>query len=59
VSLLKEARDVGIPIAYTRHVYVDDKSNFGLFNVKLPTNNLLTIGSRNVEIVPELAPIFW
>lgn len=57
VPLLKEARSVGIPIAFTRHVYADDKSNFGLFNVKLPTNNLLTVGSSNVEIVPELAPI--
>lgn len=57
VPLLKEARNAGIPIAYTRHVYADDESNFGLFNVKLPTNNLLKLGSSNVEIVPELAPV--
>jgi maleamate amidohydrolase len=57
VTLLGVARSAHIPIAYTRHAYAEDGSNFGLFNIKLPTNNLLTIGSRSVEIVPELAPM--
>ena len=57
VTLLAAARSAHIPIVYTRHAYAEDGSNFGLFNVKLPTNNLLTVGSRNVEIVPELQPI--
>jgi maleamate amidohydrolase len=57
VTLLAAARSANVPIVYTRHAYAEDGSNFGLFNVKLPTNNLLIVGSRNVEIVPELAPI--
>ena len=56
-ELLSAAREVGIPIAYTRHAYASDESNFGLFNAKLPTNNLLKVGHSNVEIVPELFPI--
>lgn len=54
--LLDAARKAGIPVAYTRHAYAADESNFGLFNVKLPTNNLLKVGHPNVEIVPELEP---
>ena len=57
IMLLAAARSAHIPIAYTRHAYAEDGSNFGLFNVKLPTNNLLRIGSRNVEIVSDLAPV--
>jgi maleamate amidohydrolase len=57
VTLLAAARSAHLPIVYTRHAYAADGSNFGLFNIKLPTNNLLTIGSPNVEIVPELAPV--
>lgn len=55
-TLLSRARRAGIPIAYTRHVYAPDGSNFGLFNIKLPSNNLLTADSTNAEIVPELTP---
>jgi maleamate amidohydrolase len=55
-TLLGEARAAGIPIAYTRHVYASDESNFGLFNVKLPTNNLLREGHPNTDIVSELMP---
>ncbi len=55
-KLLAGARKAGIPVAYTRHAYAADGSDFGLFNVKLPTNNLLRVGHPNVEIVPELAP---
>jgi maleamate amidohydrolase len=57
VTLLAAARTAGIPIVFTRHVYAADGSNFGLFNLKLPTNNQLTIGSANAEIVAELTPI--
>ena len=56
VTLLAAARKAGIPIAFTRHTYAPDGSNFGLFNIKLPGNNLLTTDSPNVEIVPELTP---
>jgi maleamate amidohydrolase len=55
--MLKAARGKDIPIAFTRHVYASDGSNFGLFNVKLPTNNLLRVDSPLAEIVPELAPL--
>lgn len=54
--LLAAARKAGIPIAYTRHTYAPDGSNAGLFNIKLPGNNLLTTDNSNVEIVPELTP---
>jgi maleamate amidohydrolase len=55
-ELLAAARKAGIPVAFTRHAYAADESNFGLFNAKLPTNNLLKVGHPNVEIVPELFP---
>jgi maleamate amidohydrolase len=55
VILLQAARARGWPIVFTRHVYKADGSNHGLFNVKLPTNNLLIDGSAEAEIVPELA----
>lgn len=55
-ELLAAARAAFIPVAFTRHAYAADASNFGLFNVKLPTNNLLRVGHPNVEIVPELFP---
>jgi maleamate amidohydrolase len=57
VMLLAAARKVGIPVAYTRHAYAADKSNFGLFNEKLPGNNLFTVDSPNTEVVAELAPM--
>jgi maleamate amidohydrolase len=56
IILLRAARDRGWPVVFTRHVYKADGSNHGLFNVKLPTNNLLIDGSEAAEIVPELAP---
>lgn len=55
-KVLAAARRAGIPVAHTRHVYATDESNFNLFNIKLPTNNLLKIGSETAEIVPELTP---
>jgi maleamate amidohydrolase len=55
-TLLAAARKASIPIAFTRHTYAPDGSNFGLFNIKLPGNNLLTTDNNNVEIVPELTP---
>jgi maleamate amidohydrolase len=56
IVLLHGARERGWPIVFTRHVYAADGSNRGLFNVKLPTNNLLVDGSPAAEIVPELEP---
>jgi len=55
-TLLKSARDRNWPIVYTRHVYAADGSDHNLFNVKLPTNNLLIEGSFAAEIVSDLAP---
>jgi maleamate amidohydrolase len=55
-DLLAAARKAGISVVFTRHVYAADESNFNLFNVKLPTNNLLKMGHPNAEIVPELFP---
>lgn len=56
-TLLAAARKAGIPIAFTRHVYAADGSNHGLFNIKLPTNNLLIDGDPKADIVPELTPL--
>ena len=54
--LIEGGRERGWPIIYTRHVYAADGSNRGLFNVKLPTNDLLLEGSKAAEIVEELKP---
>lgn len=55
--VLEAARAAGIPVAHTRHIYAADGSNFGLFNKKLPTNNLLRPGSPHAETVETLRPI--
>ncbi|MGV6871801.1 isochorismatase family protein [Pseudochelatococcus sp. B33] len=55
--VLEAARAAGIPIAHTRHIYAADGSNFGLFNIKLPTNNLLRVGSPHAETVDTLKAV--
>lgn len=56
VPLLDEMRSKSIPVAFTRHVYADDGSDHGLFNVKLPTNNKLTESGTLGQVVDELKP---
>lgn len=54
--LLDALRSKGLPVAFTRHVYADDGSDHGLFNIKLPTNNKLTVSSTLGQVVDELKP---
>ena len=56
VPLLDDIRAQGLPIAFTRHVYANDGSDHGLFNMKLPTNNDLTVDGNLGRVVDELAP---
>lgn len=56
VPVLAMAREHKLPIAFTRHVYAADGSDRGLFNIKLPTNNRLTVDSDLAQIVDELKP---
>lgn len=56
VPLLDDLRSKGLPVAFTRHVYADDGSDHGLFNVKLPTNNKLTESGTLGQVVDELKP---
>jgi maleamate amidohydrolase len=55
-ELLAACRERGLPIAYTRHVYRDDKSDMGLFAYKVPAQEILTESSEASQIAPELAP---
>ncbi|MEM9877714.1 MAG: N-carbamoylsarcosine amidohydrolase [Pseudomonadota bacterium] len=54
--LLSDMRSKGLPIAFTRHVYADDGSDHGLFNLKLPTNNRLTEDGLLGNVVETLKP---
>ena len=38
-GLLAEARDLGLPLAYTRVVYADDGSDAGVFTLKAPRSD--------------------
>lgn len=55
-ELLAMARHLDLPIAFTSHVYAEDGSDDGLFNLKAPGLKKLVPGSEAVEIVPELEP---
>ena len=56
-TLLAEARHLGLPIVYTTHVYAEDGSEDGVFNLKMPRMaEGLRRGSRAVEVVAELEP---
>jgi maleamate amidohydrolase len=54
--LLARARDVQIPIAYTRVVYADDGSDAGIFCLKSPGLKALTEQADASQIVNELTP---
>lgn len=55
-ELLDIARHLELPICFTTHVYAADGSDDGIFNLKSPGLRKLEPGSREVEVVPELAP---
>jgi maleamate amidohydrolase len=55
-KVLAAARAAAIPIAFTRHIYAADGSDRGLFNVKVPSVNLLTLDNPISQIVQELQP---
>ncbi len=56
-KLLAEARHLGVPVAYTTHVYAEDGSEDGIFNLKMPRmREGLRRGSRAVEVVDQLRP---
>jgi maleamate amidohydrolase len=56
-TLLAEARHLGVPVAYTTHVYAEDGSEDGVFNLKMPRmRDGLTRGSKAVEVVDQLRP---
>ena len=58
--LIAAAREAGVPIVYTRFVYRDDYRDGGIVtNQILPAlreNRALAAGTRDVEIIDELAP---
>lgn len=56
-TLLAEARHLGLPIVYTSHVYAEDGSEDGVFNLKMPRmSEGLRRGSKAVQVVDQLAP---
>ena len=55
-DLLALARHMELPIAFTTHVYKDDGSEDGLFNLKSPGMRTLKPDSHATAIVADLAP---
>jgi maleamate amidohydrolase len=55
-ELLAAARHLDLPIVYTTHVYAEDGSDDGVFNLKVPSLKELKPGSEAVQIVDELKP---
>ncbi|MBT5455138.1 MAG: isochorismatase family protein [Rhodospirillaceae bacterium] len=56
-KLLAVARHLDLPIAFTTHVYAEDGSEDGLFNLKMPNlRGGLARGSKATEIVDQLEP---
>jgi maleamate amidohydrolase len=56
-KLLAEARHLGLPIAFTSHVYAEDGSEDGIFNLKMPRmREGLERGSNAVQVVDQLKP---
>lgn len=56
VHLLAAARERGLPIAFSRHAYSADGSDFGLFTRKNENLKILTADCDTTEIVDELKP---
>ena len=55
-ELLETAREVGIPVFFSRCVYRDDSRDGAVFVNKIPSTGELTPDSRWVEIDPRLNP---
>ena len=55
-ELLAIARHLEMPICYTTHVYAEDGSEDGLFNLKSPGLRKLVPGTHATAIVDELEP---
>lgn len=55
-ELLALARHLELPVAFTSHVYAEDGSEDGIFNLKSPGMRKLARGTRATEVVPELEP---
>lgn len=55
-ELLSLARHYDMPVCYTSHVYAEDGSENGIFNLKAPNLQKLVPGSKETEVVPELEP---
>jgi maleamate amidohydrolase len=56
IDLLITARACKIPIAFSKHAYSPNGSDFGLFVQKNQTLRHLTTGNASTEIVEKLAP---
>jgi maleamate amidohydrolase len=57
VGLLAFFREQKLPVAFTRVVYADDKSDAGVFAMKNPNLLTLTENSPAGQVVPELKPL--
>lgn len=55
-ELLALARHLELPVAFTSHVYAEDGSEDGIFNLKSPGMRKLARGTHATEVVPELEP---
>ena len=55
-ELLAVARHMDLPIVYTSHVYAEDGSEDGVFNLKSPGLATLKRGSHETKVVDELEP---
>ncbi|MDE0176773.1 MAG: isochorismatase family protein [Defluviicoccus sp.] len=55
-DLLGLARHLDLPIAFTSHVYADDRSEDGIFNMKSPGLSKLVPNTRATAIVDQLEP---
>jgi maleamate amidohydrolase len=55
-SLLKNARDRGLPVVFTRIVYEPGSANVGAFAKKIPSLTALTEDNPASHVIDELAP---
>lgn len=56
-KLLATARHHDLPIVYTSHCYAEDRSEDGVFNLKMPSlRDGLKKGTEAVEVVEQLKP---
>jgi maleamate amidohydrolase len=56
-GLLALAREHGWPVAYSRCVYADDRSDANVFTEKIPSSYVLTENAPESQIVDSLAPM--